>query len=526
LRVIIMSNRTSKRISTTFQRSRASFTHFTHLGSTGLLQSWLCAVLLCAGLSIAPSFSAHAQTTPSAADCHANGGSIECIKAERTFQAQVGLDFNRYPNGLAACRAAVAHIHGVHGSDSYLNAAYVLHSTFGPGCEYDVILNGPINMGRQYFQGWVLSAQQCRQLNGQGDVGGWTAADGTRWCQYDTPIDEHSCTVGSPVLPGTGREALAEVDYVGAGAHPLSIVRNYRSFWAEGVAVPLAASAGAEGGWALSVHARIGSELDNRIQPTRRVSHPNGQVASFYGTPSAPGPKTWRTLDGSGDRLVELRDAAGALTGWQLSVFDDDSVETYDAAGKLLQAVARNGWVTTYAYSTAATPVASYISGASGPQIGQLISVRNHFARQINLVYDPQGRISQLLPPGAVKDLANGGAASPIRYQYSELASLGNTPAANQLTSITWQDGTSRRYHYDDPRFPHALTGTTDEAGVRVVSRLYDSVGRVREESKIGGADRLEFRYIPATRSEGSLTVVTDYTAGRNQASRDYLFQA
>ena len=51
---------------------------------------------------------------------------------------------------------------------------------------------------------------------------------------------------------------------------------------------------------------------------------------------------------------------------------------------------------------------------------------------------------------------------------YDEPASLGaGVPAQSQLTSVIWQDGSIKRYHYEDGRWPKPMTGITDEAGVR-----------------------------------------------------------
>jgi hypothetical protein len=36
-----------------------------------------------------------------------------------------------------------------------------------------------------------------------------------------------------------------------------------------------------------------------------------------------------------------------------------------------------------------------------------------------------------------------------------------------QRNRIVWQDGRVRRYHHEDSRCPQAVTGLTDEAGVR-----------------------------------------------------------
>jgi YD repeat-containing protein len=118
-----------------------------------------------------------------------------------------------------------------------------------------------------------------------------------------------------------------------------------------------------------------------------------------------------------------------------------------------------------------------------------------------------------------------GSAISPIRYVYNEAASLGaGVPAQSQLTSIVWQDGSTRRYHHEDGRWPQAVTGITDEAGVRYGTYAYDAQGRVTKSELAGGAERLEFAY--ASDASGKpTTTVTDYSgAGGAATARTYTF--
>jgi YD repeat-containing protein len=63
-------------------------------------------------------------------------------------------------------------------------------------------------------------------------------------------------------------------------------------------------------------------------------------------------------------------------------------------------------------------------------------------------------------------------------------------PAAQgQLISIVWQDGSVRRYHHEDGRWPQAATGITDEASARYGAYAYDAQGRVTRSELAGGAE-------------------------------------
>lgn len=334
---------------------------------------------------------------------------------------------------------------------------------------------------------------------------GWYAdeAPETAFCARNEPVEDTSCPVCNPVLPGLGIKLHSEADYVGSGAHPLNFTRLYRSRWPTGIN---------EGGrywthnWASEIVEIVGA-------PTRtvRTMRSDGAVRSFTQAKRIAGqaPPPWQPDPGYHDQLTEQLDGSGQTIGWTLRAFADDSVETYSASGKLLSVRQRNGWTMTLMYGNAASP-------------GQLTAVTNQFGRQLKLVYDSAGRLSQLVPPGAVQDAGPGSASSPIRYAYEELGSIGpGVPSAKQLTSVTWQDGAVKRYHYEDARFPNALSGLTDEMGVRVASYAYDTTGRVSQESKAGGVDRVSFSYGGTTSMQ-----LTEYSTSASGTVHAYGFSA
>jgi YD repeat-containing protein len=327
------------------------------------------------------------------------------------------------------------------------------------------------------------------------------------------PTEERSCKTTNPVQPGSGRKRFTETDYSGAGAHALSLTRHYSSRWSDGATpVGLTPIAVWEGGWRHSYQAAITARADGSLRAWRSDGTTLGLTAS---TTTA---NTWTATSGR-DTVAAIVDATGTRTGWTLTAADDDSTETYDQSGKLQSIKARNGWTTTLTYSDATTPV------TIAPKPGLLISVKNQFGRELKFTYDAQGRLAELLPPGAISGQPAGGTTSPIRYAYNEAASLGsNVPAQNQLSSITWQDGSVRRYHHEDGRWPNAVTGLTDEAGTRYGTYAYDSQGRVSSSQLSGGAERLDFGY--ATNAAGQpVTIVTDYAnPGGAATSRSYIF--
>jgi YD repeat-containing protein len=363
---------------------------------------------------------------------------------------------------------------------------------------------------------------------------------------------ELTCPAGNPTAPARGAKLETSVDYQGAGAHPLIFERKYNS--------------------------RALTTTDNPFSATAPWSHNYARTLQPQGVPNVSGSViaqlmlysssvdqrllyrlqtdgTWLAdTPGNRNTLTEIKDVAQVRTGWQHKLWADDTVETYNADGVLLTVKQRNGWTTTLTYSDAATPVANYLKpsasvAAPAPIAGLLISVKNHFGRELKLTYEAvsvggavQARLKELLPPGAVSGSGAGLAQSPIVYAYEEAANLGtNIPKQGQLTSVTWQDGAVRNYLYtpESSDLHHHLTGITDEAGVRIGTYTYlnsyyagyHNHGKVASTQKASGAEKLEFSYSPAVRGYATgygtaTTIITD-TSGPNGSAttRSYTIQ-
>ncbi|MGL4573589.1 MAG: hypothetical protein ACRCV9_02245 [Burkholderiaceae bacterium] len=388
----------------------------------------------------------------------------------------------------------------------YANGKYEIDPLYAYGCRYDYYDGLGAVYPSVFMQNWVLPGQECPRDTPS--VGSFNDGDksqdlnGRLWCAYRDPTIDLNCPISKPILAGVAQKVLSESDYAGAGAHALELKREYRSYWIEGASVAAPKSSGRAAGWIHSFGASISQQIEARAWPLRRVTRPNGKVTSFYSLGNS-----WVNYEAVRDTLTELKSANGLTTGWTYKVFEDDSTETYSATGKLLSIKQRNGWTTTLTYSDSSTPVANYLSGSTVAQPGLLISVKNHFGRELKFVYNAAGQFVQLLPPGAVKDGAVNTAQAPIRYSYD---------TAGNLATVTWQDGNVKRYHYEDSRFASALTGVTDEAGVRIRTYAYDAQGRAISSEQAGGAERYTFNYL----SNGQTTVTAPDTS-----TRTYTFQ-
>ncbi len=198
--------------------------------------------------------------------------------------------------------------------------------------------------------------------------------------------------------------------------------------------------------------------------PSVRVLREDGSVLTFR--KDATG---WVAV-GTRDSVQPSYDANGYITDWKYIVASTGMIERYDASGKLVRVEERNGRSTVLAYNS--KNLLSQVKATSG--------------RNLTFAYDAQGRIAGVTAPdGAITG-----------YAYN---------TAGMLSKVTWPDNATRQYVYEDTRFPTALTGVIDEAGVRYATYAYDDQGRAITSELTAGTDRYQFQY----QTNGQTTVLT-----------------
>jgi YD repeat-containing protein len=264
--------------------------------------------------------------------------------------------------------------------------------------------------------------------------------------------DQGQGCVGNPCDAGSGNKYQAETDYTGAGAFPLRFQRFYNSL------VPHRTSIGEN--WTSSYSQNI--TLDSSGL-SAVVTRPEGKALTF----TLQG-NVWVPDADVTDRLTQLTDTAGNVTGWQYATSEEDKIEAYNAAGELLSITNRAGLAQTLAYDAQ----------------GRLLSVTDPFNRTLTFTYDAANRIATLTDP----------AGGVYTYSYD---------AQGNLTSVLYPDGTTRTYQYEDTQFPNALTGITDENGQRFATFAYDANGEVTFSTHAAGADQVILTY----NADGTTTV-------------------
>jgi RHS repeat-associated protein len=274
-------------------------------------------------------------------------------------------------------------------------------------------------------------------------------------------VPQDFCAVSNPVNPATGNKLQIETDYESDGRFPLRLVRVYNS----DEATPRT-DLGPR--WRHTYDRRIVSVTGATVvgAPTQVFAR-RGDGKGFRFTVTAT-PRTYTSASRPGETLLRLADASGATTGWQLTTLEDQT-EEYNAEGHLTAIRERSGLSQTLIYNASKL----------------LHTVADPFGRSLTFAYDAAGRLQTVTGP----------AGTQLQYQYGP---------EGQLTSVTYPGGEIRQYHYEDSRFPHALTGITDENGNRYASWAYDAEQRVAESSHAGGVQRYQFTYS----ADGSSSVV------------------
>jgi len=250
---------------------------------------------------------------------------------------------------------------------------------------------------------------------------------------------ESSLAVGNPIFIGTGKKYQQETDYIDARDPAFALTRHYDSRVAN---TPGNSAIGMFGaGWSSSYERRIGN-LDAGVSATRLVQRPNGHRYYFNYVDGR-----WASTSNVRETLLQT------VTGWSYTT-TGGVVESYDDTGRLLSLSYPDGRETGLAYDwqgrlvqvMTTTGESLYFSYTTGTHRDLVEVVTDHTGRNWQYIYSPDDTLLFVVYPDGTPE----------------------TDADNLL----------RQYHYENIDFPAALTGITDERGIRFASYDYDSKGR------------------------------------------------
>jgi RHS repeat-associated protein len=315
-----------------------------------------------------------------------------------------------------------------------------------------------------------------------------------------------SCT-GNPIYPSTGQKLQVETDY--SGLPGLTFDRTYRSNLGHFASVTTSTFTDyslpyGNTMWNCLPSYFIISGTPDRViphcflyltveQPNYQLFTPDGRHLRFSG----PSSSVTQSADVN-ERVTQVNGSGGIE--WHVKR-EDDSTEIYDAAGALKQTILRNGQVFSYTYSDVTTPV------SIAPRPGLLLTKTNAFGHTLSWKYDSSSRMVEMQDP----------AGGIYQYGYD---TFGN------MTQVTYPDGSTRSYAYNESantagaNLPQALTGITDENGIRFATYKFDSRGRGTSTEHAGGVNKYTLSY--ANTSPGATATVVDPLG----TSRSFQFQA
>jgi hypothetical protein len=139
---------------------------------------------------------------------------------------------------------------------------------------------------------------------------------------------------------------------------------------------------------------------------------------------------------------------------WKLT-YSGGLVEHYDLQGNLIKIISSSGAVQNLEYDLVSQKV---------------IKVQDNKNHKLTFAYENNQIKSVTLDD-----------TKTTQYQYS---------TNGLINRVTYPGGATRIYHYEDSRFPAALTGITDERNVRYATWAYDAQGRGVSSEHAGGAEK------------------------------------
>jgi len=145
-----------------------------------------------------------------------------------------------------------------------------------------------------------------------------------------------------------------------------------------------------------------------------------------------------------------------------------NEVFDFDSKGRLIKTTSSNGMTHNISYNSAAA---------------ESMTITDNFNHTLTLVQDSNYQPLKLTT----------GYGQTITYGYD----------SNQRLINVTKNNKSRTYFYENSSFPRALTGITDERGIRYATWGYDSVGRANQSSHANNIDLVKVTY----NSDGSATV-------------------
>lgn len=312
---------------------------------------------------------------------------------------------------------------------------------------WDSNLDGSLGEGNQFSKSELTEGQH--EITISATENGETNTKTIYLTIYDSEKnlgDENDgqCMGGNPINLVTGNKYHEEVDFSTSTEMPLFVKRSYNS---------ASKYKGVFGyGWSSNIEERV--EYDETAQQAEVVKD-TGAVQRFDLVDGA-----W--IDASSDEGRLERLSSG---GWRHTSYDG-TVKIYDDQGNILSVVALNKLSLAYDYLN-----------------GKLSSITDSYGQIVSFTYNSDGFVETFTDPD--------GFVYTFGYLNDNLVSV----TYPDLTPDNASDNPNKTYHYENASFPHALTGLTDEEGIRFATWTYDEYGRATSSAHNGGVEEFSINF-------------------------------
>ncbi|CBL43863.1 Rhs family protein [gamma proteobacterium HdN1] len=314
--------------------------------------------------------------------------------------------------------------------------------------------------------------EQCSK-----DFNGHTSMDCTRVHVENTVCPEYcaqarddSCEsfAGNPINLSDGSKYQEETDYVGGGSNPLEIRRHFRSIGNRDSAFGY--------NWSGLVSSRVEVRFTQKDGDVFNVVKQDGSIVSFYWADVVNNTIVIVPYKSTVADKLSMFQEAGA---WVLNFTSSDgTVDRYDI--NMTEYGNTNRYTSKLLWRQFTTGEKHYFSYASD---GTLDSIADDFGNKLQYTYHPSSHhvASIAVTPGN----------RVYRYDYDANGNLTHVYFPDDTPANTTDDP-FKRYHYEDARFTHYLTGITDERGKRYATFAYNEDGKAISTEHAGGVDKVE----------------------------------
>lgn len=285
------------------------------------------------------------------------------------------------------------------------------------------------------------------------------------------PQDKDGQCKGNPILVANGTKVEFETDFAGTGIFPLTVERNYNSQilnsgpfgfgWLSNIGNKRLEAYGYPSPIYLTIYRHDGKRVILSNEGYKDIG-----IGNAY--------RNVEVFRSENKQMLAYKNALGTWTFYDT----DGTFDIYSSDGKLLTEVKSTELMPAHlTFSSPGVPNKIEVQGIQRSYNytnGKISSIVHSSGRRLTLEWTGE-RIT------SIKDNAN----NEYKYSYN---------SNDTLTSVTFPNGNSKTYFYEDSRFPYALTGTANN-GIRFATFAYNDAGQAISTEHGSGVEKHVFEF-------------------------------